>query len=317
MLTAPRAHAAPLNLRQIEVFHAIMKTGSLSEAGRILCVSQPAISRVLAATENRLRFPLFDRVKGRLQPTPEARLLFAEAHAIQEGVDRFNSMARSLAEGTQGKLSIVSSPSHSEWLMPQAINRFRARHPDVPIKYRPLPFDSLVPHVLLGHADLGISSIAPPQSTNLLAREIGEATVVCAVPRGHPLANVEAVTADHLVGQTFIGYGHDTPFGQMLSEFLRTQGGQITPDIETRSTPEALALVRQGVGVALVDSYGYTPGKQDELILKPLSPAPVHKIYAVQARQTPISTLAKSFLATLRNVLQREDAAVPALDEVS
>jgi DNA-binding transcriptional LysR family regulator len=68
---------AALSLRQIEVFHAVMLTGSLSEAGRMLFVTQPAVSRILASAENRLRYPLFERVKGRLHPTPEARRLFA------------------------------------------------------------------------------------------------------------------------------------------------------------------------------------------------------------------------------------------------
>ncbi len=67
-----------LNLRQIEVFRAIMITGSISGAARLLSVSQPAISRLLAYTEDRLALRLFERVRGRVQPTPEARRLFQE-----------------------------------------------------------------------------------------------------------------------------------------------------------------------------------------------------------------------------------------------
>src|SRR5690606_5917459 len=50
----------PLSLRQIEVFRAIMMAGSISGAGRMLHVSQPAVSRVLALTETRLGYPLFE-----------------------------------------------------------------------------------------------------------------------------------------------------------------------------------------------------------------------------------------------------------------
>ncbi|KAI3607297.1 Transcriptional regulator, LysR family [Cupriavidus necator H850] len=53
----------PLNLRQIEVFQAIMLAGSVSGAGRMLLVSQPAVSRVLALTESRLGYPLFERAR--------------------------------------------------------------------------------------------------------------------------------------------------------------------------------------------------------------------------------------------------------------
>src|SRR3546814_17260281 len=67
-----------LNLRQIEVFRAVMSTGSISGASKVLHVSQPAVSRLLSYTETRVGFPLFERIKGRLYATPEAKRLFRE-----------------------------------------------------------------------------------------------------------------------------------------------------------------------------------------------------------------------------------------------
>jgi DNA-binding transcriptional LysR family regulator len=304
MSFVPRPQATPLNLRQIEVFHAIMITGSLSEAGRMLCVSQPAVSRVLATAESRLKFLLFERVRGRLQPTPEARRLFSEVESIISGVNHFNSVARSLAEGDEGKLCIVSSPSYSEWLMPRAIDRFRARHPDVHISYRPMPFDALLPHMLLGRADLCISSMAPPTSANLVAKEIGEGSISCAIPRRHPLALADVITPAMLRDQTLISYAGDSPFGRLISGFL--EAGGVAPHIEIRSTPEALALVRQGVGVALIESFGYAASLSDTMVLRPINPAVGHKIYQIHSRTSPLSNLGKGFLATLKNLLDRE-----------
>lgn len=100
--------SAPLNLRQIEVFHAIMITGSLSAAGRLLHVTQPAISRVLASIELRLGYALFERFKGRLHPTKEARKLFQEVESIQAGVNRLNDMAAGLAGHGGGLVSVVT-----------------------------------------------------------------------------------------------------------------------------------------------------------------------------------------------------------------
>ena len=91
------------NLRQIEVFRAVMVTGSISGAARLLAVSQPAISRLLAYTEDRLGLKLFERIKGRVQPTPEARRLFAEVDQVHQGVLRVNNLAQELRErGTGG-----------------------------------------------------------------------------------------------------------------------------------------------------------------------------------------------------------------------
>lgn len=274
----------------------------------MLCVSQPAISRVLATIEARLRFALFDRVRGRLQPTPEARRLFAEAQPILDGVNRLNAVAASLAEHGEGKLSVVSSPSYSEWLMPRAIQRFRHRHPSVRVHYRPLPFDALLPFVAQGQADLCIASMAPPEGSQLRAREIGAGNIMCAVPRGHALAGYDALTVDDLRGSTFIGYGGDTPFGRLSAQFLTSEQGILVPDIEIRSTPEAMALVREGVGVALMESFGYTPEGAGDIVLKPICPALAHKIYLIHSRQHAMSSLAKGFVATLTNLLDKRPA---------
>jgi DNA-binding transcriptional LysR family regulator len=59
-----------MNLRQLEVFHAIMSAGSVTGAARLLKISQPAVSAVLKHTEQQMKLKLFERVAGRLQPTP-------------------------------------------------------------------------------------------------------------------------------------------------------------------------------------------------------------------------------------------------------
>ena len=87
-----------LNLRQIEVFRAIMLSGSISGASKLLFVSQPAVSRLIAYTEQRLGLMLFQRIKGRLYPTPEARRLFVEVTALYQNVQRVNEVADNLAE---------------------------------------------------------------------------------------------------------------------------------------------------------------------------------------------------------------------------
>jgi len=87
-----------LNLRQIETFRAVMTTGSISGAAKLLFISQPAVSRSLAHMEQRLGFALFERVKGRLYATPEAKKLHREVEAVYRGVQRVGELALELSE---------------------------------------------------------------------------------------------------------------------------------------------------------------------------------------------------------------------------
>jgi len=120
-----------LNLRQIEVFRAVMTTGSISGAAQALHVSQPAVSRLLSYTESKIGFALFERIKGRLYATPEAKRLFREVENVYAGVQRVNELAHDLAERRRGFLHVMSSPSIGQRLVPQAIADFRAQHADV------------------------------------------------------------------------------------------------------------------------------------------------------------------------------------------
>lgn len=90
-----------MNLRQLEVFYAIMQAGTVSGAARLLHVSQPNVTRVLAHTEQQLGFALFERVKGRLVPTQEAKALLPEAEKVYQQLGQFRSLTNKVKQGTQ------------------------------------------------------------------------------------------------------------------------------------------------------------------------------------------------------------------------
>ena len=173
----------PLNLRQIEVFRAIMMAGSISGAGRMLHVSQPAVSRVLALTETRLGYRLFERVKSRLSPTAEARRLYAEVEQVYGGIQRVNDLAASLGQSGAGMLKIVASASYGQRLVPMALGRFRDRNADARVDYRSVTFDELAAYFLSGQADIGIS-MRPPDHPNLASTRLATVPVTRARTSG-------------------------------------------------------------------------------------------------------------------------------------
>jgi DNA-binding transcriptional LysR family regulator len=307
---AQAGRTGPLNLRQVEVFHAIMITGSLSEAGRLLFVSQPAISRGLALMEQRLGFALFERLKGRLHPTAEAKKLFLEVAGINDGIARLNEMARGMANDGSGVLRIVSSPSFEEWLIPRACARLRKSHPGVRISYRPMSMDALLPHILLGHADLALSVVAADHP-NLVSRELGRTAMVCALPAGHPMARQTVIAAADIQDDTLIGYGADTPLGDALLPFWRECGRDGVPDIEVRSSQTVCAFVREGAGVGLIDPYGLTPSLLRDIVVRPITPAVQVGVQLTHSRLEPISVLGKAFVQLFRAILAKEFAPLP------
>lgn len=96
-------HLMPaVNLRHIEIFHAVMTTGNLTEAAVMLHTSQPTVSRELARFEKVLGLTLFERSRGRLHATVQGLRLFEEVQRSWYGLDRIVSAAESLREFRQG-----------------------------------------------------------------------------------------------------------------------------------------------------------------------------------------------------------------------
>lgn len=86
----------------MEAFRAIMREGTVTDAAKLLGLSQPSATELLKHTETKLGFRLFDRFKGRLRPTPEAHVLFEEVEVIFERVSRAPSRrATSSTEGSK------------------------------------------------------------------------------------------------------------------------------------------------------------------------------------------------------------------------
>ena len=100
-----------MRLRQIEVFHAIYTSGSMTNAAKLLNVSQPSVSKVLAHAEQQLGYPLFDRVKGKLVATPEADRLFGLVSNVFDHVEQLRRVAVNLRASDVGKIRIAATPA--------------------------------------------------------------------------------------------------------------------------------------------------------------------------------------------------------------
>ena len=297
-----------LNLRQIEVFRAVMITGSIRGASELLFVSQPAVSRLLAHTELRVGFALFQRVKGRLYATPEAKKLFREVESVYAGVQRVNQLARDLGEHREGILNVVSSPSVGQMLIPQAIADFRHHNPQVKVTFQFMGFKPLVDCILDGHADVGVT-ILPVEHPNVVTQRLGSGRLVCVCPYNHPLLRRSMLSVADLEAFPLISYERETPFGQLVEGLFQGAGMEPRPAIEVGSPQNACALVQAGAGIALVYEFSVRSWPTGTLVVRPVQDAPVLHAHLVHSRFEPLSQLAQAFVDQLRSLMNGDPAA--------
>lgn len=291
-----------MNLRQIEVFHAVYSVGSISGASRLLNVSQPSISKVVKHAETRLGFPLFRLVKGRLVPTDEAHILFREVDELHDRIDTFQRTARNLRSHSEGHIRMGVLPSLAVSVTPAAIVRFRRTAPRVTYEVSGIHHDSfrqslisrdcdfVIGHHLLHDPEIASISIGQGRLGALFHRDmlpqIGDAMPLAALKEHEVISFAPGVAIADLIGPDVY------PFS-----------AEIRRSIVVRSVYIAAALAQQGYGIAVVDEFTARGFVSETLCFRPLEPEVTFELKVLHLAGQPLSRLAQRLIEAHRAVL--------------
>ncbi|MEM5339680.1 LysR family transcriptional regulator [Paraburkholderia azotifigens] len=253
-------------LRQMEVFRAVMLTGSINAAARMLYVSQPAVSKLVAHTETTLGLRLFERAKGRLIPTAEAQALFREVEQVYQSALRVDEFARALALGPASLLRVACSPSLAPAVVAPAIVELKRQLPGLSVDWHTSLMADMPLEVLSKTVDVAVTSL-PIEHEHLEAVPFMRGRMVCALPPDHPLARHERISLADLKHEPMILFRRDIPFGTMIVRACQQADVELTSVVDVTRADQALALVRGGLGLAIVDEFA-TRGA--DCIVRPL-----------------------------------------------
>jgi DNA-binding transcriptional LysR family regulator len=237
-----------MRLRQIEVFHAIYTTGSMTNAASVLNVSQPSISKVLAHAEQQLGYRLFDRVKGKLIPTPEAHQLFVHVGAVYRDVDRLRQVAANIKAGQAGRIRVACTPALGLEVLPQAVASFQREHANTVFEIETLHLDEISDALLESRMDLGVA-FDPVGIPGIRQRQLARGRFVVLAPADETFDGKTELTVDDLRDRPFIALNSRGPLGRALSEYLGDHGAELNIVAWTETYYVARELVARGVGI--------------------------------------------------------------------
>jgi len=293
-----------MNLRHIEIFHAVYVNGSVSAAARALNVSQPSVSKTLRHAESLLGFELFQRSNGRLLPTEDAHALFADVADIQERVRALREAGRNLRMGAGTTLRISALPSLGLGVLPDAVSRFLARRPDVRFDLQTVHHDDLLRKLYERESDIAIAS-EPPRGVALTHDWLGEGEMVVLYRERDMPDAPPRLELSQLVGRPLISLKGSGPIGKLLSEEIDRHDLVLDEIVVARTFYIAAALVRAGVGLAIVDNFTAAASMTPGLAMRPLRPSITFDVHAIHLLDRPPSKLAAEFLALLSEEIER------------
>lgn len=187
-----------MQLSAIEAFIAVCDTGSFREAARRLHLTQPAVSKRIATIEDRLGYPLFDRVGRGVGLTEAGRSFLPHARRVLAEMEDAHRALDGLSERVQGELRLALSHHVGLHRMPPVLRRYVEIYPEVRLDIQFLGSEDACQAVARGQVELAVITLPDPPRAGLEQREVWPDPMRVFVAPGHPLAARAGLTPSDL-----------------------------------------------------------------------------------------------------------------------
>jgi len=286
-----------MRLRHIEIFQAILQTGSVTGAASLLCISQPAASKALQHAEMQLGFSLFTRIRGKLEPTSEARILENATVKVFEDLQAVRRLALNLRTQEDQSLRIMTTPTLAHTLLPIIIPAWRKKYPSSPCELSTHHTHQLVESLLLHEVDIGFS-LQPPKHPGLRIQALAQGRMLVIAQRGYwsNQALQQPMSVEDLSGLPLIGLDSRDALGGLLTHHLSEASTAPRIEIRVQTYHLARSLVEAGMGLAIVDPFTAYSGIDGALQVRELHPQVSVTLYALSRLDDTLSVSANWLL---------------------
>jgi DNA-binding transcriptional LysR family regulator len=298
-----------MELDQLRSFVAVAEARSFTRAASLVHLSQPAISRQIARLETELGARLFERYGRRVEVTSDGRLLLPLARNILARADDASRMVREHAGTLSSKVSLGSTGTVFAHLLAPILASFIKTYPKVHLDLVEREDVLLEEAVMNGELDCAIvTAWGSPRvaTTHILTEEI-----LLVIPGDHRLARSSSVSLGELADEPIVLPGHSMNMSNVLTDVCRRAGFE--PKVPYRASYVELtkALVREGLGVALVPKMFLSPESLEGLVAISLAEHPVRSLDLIYLREHPVSTATRALVIHIRTSVSDQGQAEP------
>ncbi|MBL1105455.1 LysR family transcriptional regulator [Streptomyces sp. 5-8] len=279
-----------MDLQQMRYVVAVAETRNFTRAAERCAVVQSSLSHRIAALERELGVRLFARTSRRVEPTSAGAAFVVGARECLAAADRAVADASAAAGVVRGRLAVGVIVTADAVDVPELLQRYRARHPEVRVMLRSGRSDELAAAIRDGDLDiafLGLPEDERPQGVEGVVLDHDEH--VLAVPAGHRLAGASRVTLREIAEETFVDFVAGTP-GRAQSDQAFAAAGLVRDVAYEAGVVELITrLIARGLGVALLPSAFVRPlaAEDPALALVPVVDGPHRVEYLAWSRFNP------------------------------
>lgn len=297
-----------LNTDHLAALVALEKGGGVSEAARLLHLTQPAFSYRIQELERRTGVALFDRNGRHLRWTLAGERLLSSAHKILQELETAESDCLKLGTGVREIVRVGSRASSNFRWLPRLLGQFGQSHPDIDIELVPYLGGPPLQALIDGRVDVDIVAGKVARG-DLTSQLLFVDELVALVSSASPLAGKPFVTASDLAAHTYVTYSMTPESGHEYEQLFRPAGVFPARFIQVGLTEAVIEMVRANHGVSVLSRWmlGAATAQPDLTRLRITRNGLSLRWYAVMRKAHPKLSAARSLVSALRDELGQQD----------
>lgn len=303
-----------MELRQLRYFLAVAECQSFTRGAEKVAISQPSLSIQVAALEEELGAPLFDRLGRQVALTEAGRLFRDHAQRVIRETELAAQSIRDLIGAEQGRLVVGALSTVNSYLVPPLVCRFKQRFPRVHLHVHAQPSFTIEEAVLANRLDLGLC-LLPVANDRLVTSRLFTETLVLVAPPDVRLA-AKRIRMRELAKLPLVLLPSDYCLRKMIEAECAEVGVRPEVSVEMTSPEGILEAVKQGAGLTILpELYVRQRIRGTGLrLLELYDPVPRHDVGVVSLANRHLGKAAQEFVRLCRTTLDnlrvgRDDAA--------
>ncbi|ROP59969.1 DNA-binding transcriptional LysR family regulator [Enterobacter sp. BIGb0383] len=289
-----------MRLRHIEVFQAIVQTGTISAAARALNVSQPNVSRVLSHAEQQLGFALFERGTQGMTVTEEATRLMPMVDDLYARLQAITALTENIRRAQEQRVRLGAAHAFGQMIVAPALVAFHQQARSVNVELVTEHFSTLCQNILQRELDFALV-FGQQVPADLLAEPLFQSSMVAVVPKDSPQNG--PVSLEWLCDNNLLMMQPQDPLGQVLHRALRNKGLRPVVSLSIKTYSVIADMVLAGGGTGVVDLFTACR-YADQLKILPVDQPLPFEVMIIGRRDTPQSREALQLKKVLKQKLR-------------
>ncbi|MCW2867803.1 MAG: LysR family transcriptional regulator [Marmoricola sp.] len=306
-----------IDLDALDALAAVEGQGSVHAAALSLGFTPSAVSQQVKRLERQVGLPLLERVGRGVILTGAGRQLVEDARGVRGQLEQITADLHHSAGQVAGRLRITAFSTAVRGLVAPAVRRVLGEHPDLHLTLHEHEPWEAVDLVANGRHDLGIvhgwGDLPLTVPDHVAATTVAHDVADVLVPVDHPLAGLDRVTPHDLLDVTWVATAEGTICRQWLSRMYVGTGASPRIGHVSGEFASHVALVRAGLGVALVPRLGRADLPDDVVALTAVDPVPERTVSVLHRRSmgsSPAVRVVVEALVAQGDLAAREAAAL-------